>query len=130
MVGPGPRPGGPRLGKLEHAWAKPTYGSFPFVRVVMNILGVKLYSRHGKLNSKFLFPDLGALALSLALVGLVARGMENECHRSYFHPDWSPTERAMFDSLFWGPILAVLQFPVWGGREVSLPWEVVVAPRA
>ena len=56
------------------------------------------------------FTDLGALAFSLALVGLVARGMENECHRSYFHPDWSPTERAMFDSLFWGPILAVLQF--------------------
>ena len=62
---------------------------------------------------KIFFTDLGALALSRALVGLVARGMENECHRSYFHPDWSPTERAMFDSLFWGPILAVLQFPVF-----------------
>ena len=30
----------------------------------------------------------------------------------------------MFDSLFWGPILAVLQFPVFGGREFSFPWWV------
>merc|ERR1712217_374354 len=70
-----------------------------------------------KTKLKFIFTDLGALALSRALVGLVARGMENECHRSYFHPDWSPTERVMFDSLFWGPILAVLQFPVFWSRE-------------
>ena len=63
------------------------------------------------------FTDLGALALYMALVGLVARALENECHRFDFHPDWSPTERAMFDSLFWGPILAVLQFPVfWWSR--------------
>ena len=29
----------------------------------------------------------------------------------------------MFDSVFWGPILAVLQFPVFvGGREFSFQW--------
>ena len=32
-------------------------------------------------------------------MGLVARALENECHRFDFHPDWSPTERAMFDFL-------------------------------
>ena len=34
------------------------------------------------------FTDLGALAFSRALVGLVARALENECHRFDFHPEW------------------------------------------
>ena len=68
-------------------------------------------------RTKFFFTDLGALALSLALVGIGERALENECHRFDFHTDWSPTERAMFDSLFRGPILAVLHFPVfWWSR--------------
>ena len=76
-----------------------------------------LYGPYGKLNSKFFFTDLGALALSRALVGIGERALENECHRFDFHTDWSPTERAMFDSLFRGPILAVLHFPVfWWSR--------------
>ena len=76
-----------------------------------------LYGHDGKLNSKFFFTDLGALALSRALVGIGERALENECHRFDFHTDWSPTERAMFDSLFRGPILAVLHFPVfWWSR--------------
>ena len=70
-----------------------------------------------KTKFKFFFTDLGALALSRALVGIGERALENECHRFDFHPDWSPTERAMFDSLFRGPILAVLHFPVfWWSR--------------
>ena len=59
-------------------------------------------------------PDLGALARYHALVGLVARALESECQRCHWHPHRLPTEGAMFDSLFWGPILAVLQFPVFG----------------
>ena len=74
---------------------------------------------------KFVSTDLGALAFSRALVGLVAWGMENECHRSYFHPDWLPTERAMFESLFWGPILAVLQFPVFWWSRKPLFWPKI-----
>ena len=42
---------------------------------------------------------------------------EAAIYRSYFRPDWLPTERAIFESLFWGPILAVLQFPLfWWSR--------------
>ena len=74
------------------------------------------------------FTYLGALAFSMALVGLVRRGMENEYQRCHCHPHWSPTERAMFDSLFWGPILAVFynfQF-FFGGREFIVPWCVPI----
>ena len=58
----------------------------------------------------------------MVLVGVVARALENECQRCAFHPDWSPTESAMFDSLFWGPTWAVLQFTIFCGRELIFPW--------
>ena len=76
-----------------------------------------------KTKLKFCSTDLGALAFSMALVGLVRRGMENEYQRCHCHPHWSPTERAMFDSLFWGPILAVLQFPVFGVANLFFRWS-------
>ena len=69
----------------------------------MNTVGVELYSRRGKLNSIF-FPDLGALARSRALVGPGARALENECQRRHWHPHRLPTEGAMFESVFLGPI--------------------------
>ena len=100
---------------------------FPVFWVVANLFfrWSYLYGHDGNLNSKFFFTDLGALALSRALVGIGERALENECHRFDFHPDWSPTERAMFESLFWGPILAVLQFPVFWWSRKPLFWPKI-----
>ena len=78
----------------------------------------------GKFLARFWACLLARLG-SRALVGGNRRGMENECHRSYFHPDWLPTERAMFESLFWGPILAVLQFPVFWWSRKPLFWPKI-----
>ena len=72
------------------------YGSLPFVRVVVNTVGVQLYSHRGKLNYIF-FTGLGALARYRALVGMGERALENECQRCHCHPHWLPTEGVMFD---------------------------------
>ena len=68
-------------------------------------------------GSKIVSLDIGALARYRALVGMGERALENECQRCHCHPHWLPTEGAMLDFVFWGPILAVLQFPVfWWSR--------------
>ena len=79
-----------------------------------------------KTKFKIFFTDLGALALSRALVGIGERALENECHRFDFHPDWSPTERAMFESFVLGTDFGRFTISSFlGGREFSFPWRVV-----
>ena len=96
---------------------------------MVHTVGVRLDSRHAKLNQKLLLTYLGALAPIRALVVSGERALENERQRCHCHPHWLPTEGGICDFEFLGTILAVLQFPgSCGGREFSLTWWVVVEP--